>query len=111
MARWSRIEGAEAGLTHSRCLPKQVVRPSHEEVKEQHHQNADKATSQNEDTPVESAQLLLSVDRAPLKLQRLTRDPAVLCEMLALSVAHLLQQLVGSVVSFHHSPLCRRDTG
>jgi hypothetical protein len=79
-----------------------VVRPSDEEVEQQNHEHADQPTSEDDDTLVESAQLLLSVDGALLQVQGLLRDPTVLCEMLALSIAYLFQQPVSLVLSFHY---------
>src|SRR5512139_4297100 len=80
------------------------MRPPHEEVEQESHEDDDQTASQSNDTPVESAQLLLSVDGTLLQIQRLLRDPTVLCEVVALSIANLLQQPVGSVVSFHRLP-------
>src|SRR5574341_1631108 len=92
-------------------LPKQVVRPSHQQVSQQSHQDDDQPSSQNKDTPIESAKLLLSGDGELLEVQGLLRHAAVLGEMLALSIAYLLQQLLGSIVSFHGSPRSRPSTG
>jgi hypothetical protein len=88
--------------------PKQDVRLSHQNVQKQTEQACNEEARDKDDALVKVADLLLSSDDAPLELQGLVGHTPVLGEVLALSVADLLEQTVGTVVGFHRSP-CRQS--
>jgi hypothetical protein len=64
-------------------LSKQVSRPAHEQVEEQHHEDDDRAPADENHAPVEPAELQLTVDGPLLQVEGLLGDATVLREMLA----------------------------
>jgi hypothetical protein len=64
----------------------------------------DDGPRQKRDALVELGDLLLSSDGTPLEIEGFRRHAPVFSQVFALNVADLLEDLLGSPVSFHRPP-------
>jgi hypothetical protein len=85
------------------------VRPAPQKIQEQTQEQGEKHASEQNQSLVKEARLLLSSYSALLQIQGLLGHTPVFGQLFALNVADLLQQLLYTIVSLHRSPPCRHN--